>query len=647
MKHVSRSIEGQLRTIVEYLPNGILLVDREGQIILANEEAARIFGYTRKELLSQSFQNLIPIRYWEAHAEFGKESLKKPRILAMGSGGALLGRQKMGSEIPVEIGLNPISTGEESFVVISIMDLSASKRAEQLFRVAIESAPSGMVIVDSSGSIMLINRETEHLFGYAREELLGQSIEILLPERFRSNHPHYRAEFSAHPSTRRMGGGRDLFGRRKDGTEIPVEIGLNPVRTDEGLLVLGIIADITDRKRAEESLRQLNETLEERVIERTAQLRALAAALTRTEEEERRKLAQSLHDHLQQLLVAAKNKVAQVYARVQDEPICQLLGQIESLLLQSVDESRTLTAELSPPILYQAGLVAGLEWLGRWMLEKHGLSLDLRTNGSLNDLDDDLKAFLFRAVRELLFNAAKHAGVNRAGVQVTADANWVRIVVADKGQGMDPSAVKEGKRGDGFGLFSIRERLTYMGGRMDVNSMPGQGTSISLEVPIRQEQAIGKLLDTEPAVSSLLREIEPEPPEKSAEDKLRIRVLLADDHKIVREGLSSLLAEQPGIEVVGQAEDGLAALEMARLLHPDVVVMDVTMPRLDGVEATRRLKAEMLPVQVIGLSMHTDTDMAQTMRDAGAVAYLNKVGPAETLVQTIRSCQNRGSDRVA
>jgi DNA-binding NarL/FixJ family response regulator len=105
--------------------------------------------------------------------------------------------------------------------------------------------------------------------------------------------------------------------------------------------------------------------------------------------------------------------------------------------------------------------------------------------------------------------------------------------------------------------------------------------------------------------------------------------------------LSSLLAEQPGIEVVGQAEDGLAAIEMARLLLPDVVVMDVTMPRLDGVEATRRLKAEKLPVQVIGLSMHSDTDMAKTMRDAGAVAYLDKVGPAEILVETIRSCQNR------
>ena len=346
--------------------------------------------------------------------------------------------------------------------------------------------------------------------------------------------------------------------------------------------------------------------------------------------------------------MAAKNKVTQVFARVQGEPVRQLLGQVENLLLQSIDESRTLTTELSPPILYQAGLAAGLEWLGRWTLEKHGLRMDLQTNGPLNDIADDMKAFLFRAVRELLFNAAEHAMVNRAGVEVTADANRIRIVVTDKGRGMDPSVVKEGKKGPGgFGLFSIRERLTYMGGQMDIHSAPDQGTSIMLDVPILQEQKIADQLDIEYGLSSLLDEVESETPQRSSEKGGQIRVLLADDHKIVREGLSSLLAEQPGIEVVGQAEDGLSAVEMARLLKPDIVVMDVSMPRMDGIEATRRLKAEMLPVRVIGLSMHTDNDMAKTMCDAGAVAYLNKVGPAEKLVETIRSCGNGGYDRAA
>jgi PAS domain S-box-containing protein len=136
------------------------------------------------------------------------------------------------------------------------------KRAEQRFQAAIESSPSGMVLTNSSGIIMFVNRETERLFGYTRKELLGKSIEILVPERFRSKHPAYREEFFHHPSTRFMGAGRDLYGVRKDGVEIPLEIGLNPIETDEGLLVLSAIVDISERKRSEAALRRTAEELQ-------------------------------------------------------------------------------------------------------------------------------------------------------------------------------------------------------------------------------------------------------------------------------------------------------------------------------------------------------------------------------------------------
>jgi DNA-binding NarL/FixJ family response regulator len=117
-----------------------------------------------------------------------------------------------------------------------------------------------------------------------------------------------------------------------------------------------------------------------------------------------------------------------------------------------------------------------------------------------------------------------------------------------------------------------------------------------------------------------------------------IRVLLADDHRILREGLASLLSEEPDLQIVGQAVNGLEAIQLARSIHPDVILMDVTMPRLNGIEATRRITAEMSQVAVIGLSMHEEDDMADAMRSAGAVAYLSKDGPADVLIATIRAC---------
>jgi PAS domain S-box-containing protein len=238
------------------------MVDRRGIIALVNRETERLFGYHRDELLGQSIELLVPDRFRGAHPTFRLDFLSDPRTRAMGSGRDLFGLRKDGREIPIEIGLNPIESDEGFFIIASVVDISPRRHAEARFRLVVEASPHGMVMVDEQGRIVLVNREIENVFGYRREELIGQPVELLVPARVRPGHPALRAGFHADPHARAMGAGRDLFGRRKDGADIPVEIGLTPVDTDEGLFVLASVVDISPRKHAEEELRRSNEELE-------------------------------------------------------------------------------------------------------------------------------------------------------------------------------------------------------------------------------------------------------------------------------------------------------------------------------------------------------------------------------------------------
>jgi PAS domain S-box-containing protein len=216
---------------------------------------------------------------------------------------------------------------------------------------------------------------------------------------------------------------------------------------------------------------------------RAGQLRALAAELVKAEQRERQRLAKVLHDHIQQLLVGAKLGVA-VLARKSWEESQQVIGHIVEALDEAIQASRTLTSELSPPALREQGLGAGLQWLQREVKQRHGLNVDIQIENTLEIADDFLRVFLFEAVRELLFNVVKHAGVDQARVEVARiDEGKIQVTVTDSGVGFAPERIDYQSGTGGFGLFSIRERLSYLGGHMEVESAPGQGSRFVLVAP--------------------------------------------------------------------------------------------------------------------------------------------------------------------
>lgn len=255
--------EERFRSAVEASPNALIMIDERGQMILVNRQAEKLFGYSRDELLGRTVEMLVPERFRSRHSFYRRDFFASPSVRHMGAGRELFGLRKDGSEVAIEIGLNPIDTKDGLIVLSSIIDITARKSSEQKFRLAVEASPNAMVMVNHEGTIVLANSQAERLFGYGRSELLGANVEMLVPGQFRARHPKYREEFLEHPRARPMGAGRDLYGLRKDGTQIPVEIGLNPIEMEDGIYVLSSIVDITERKRAEEALRRYSEELKQ------------------------------------------------------------------------------------------------------------------------------------------------------------------------------------------------------------------------------------------------------------------------------------------------------------------------------------------------------------------------------------------------
>ncbi len=409
-----------------------------------------------------------------------------------------------------------------------------------------------------------------------------------------------------------------------------------------------VIEDITERKAIQERLRLFTKELEAQVEDRTRdlvqsqdRLRAMATELNLAEQRERKRLATELHDHLQQSLVLGRLILAQGKQTGVILPAgLGVMNKMDDIFSEALTYTRTLVADLSPPVLRDHGLPAGLKWLGGYM-KKHELTVAV-TVPETDDLTlpEDQAVLLFQSVRELLINSSKHAGTKHADVRLQRHDEYLRIEVSDQGTGFDPAKIaatgtSSGGLSSKFGLFSIQERMRALGGSFSIQSAHGEGTTATLTLPLQRGAEHNVLSAESSGTANKIRSTH-----SALKKNAPIRVLLVDDHPMMRQGLRSIVTAYDHLEVVGEAGDGAEAVELAQRLEPDVVVMDINMPKMDGIAATRQIKANQPTTVVIGLSVNQSDDTQQKMKAAGASTYLTKESAVDALCQAIEQAMS-------
>lgn len=447
-----RKLEERFRRVVEFSPSAMVMIDAAGKIEMVNAQAERVFGYERAEMLGQPVEMLLPQRFSLQHPHLRSSFFADPHSRPMGAGRDLYARRKDGSEFPVEIGLNPIETDDGPMVLSAIVDISARKHLEERFRLVVESAPNAMVMINAGGRIEMVNAQAEKLFDYPREQMLGQSIEMLVPARFRAQHPHLRSSFFTEPRARPMGAGRDLFGLRRDGTEFAVEIGLNPIETDEGPMVLSAIVDISDRKQKEMHIQ---------------------AALR-----EKDLLLGEIHHRVKNNLQIVHSLLDLQSTHI-DDPV------VRGMLLDSQNRIRSMA--LIHQTLYQSRDFAKVDFadvidtllptlIASYGLAPEGIKLDMQVDAVLLPINVAIPCGL--VINELVTNALKHGfadgRIGKISIALQEQDGLVQLVIADNGVGIAEQV--DLTKTETLGLQLVNLLTEQLKGKLTIQRKPARFT---------------------------------------------------------------------------------------------------------------------------------------------------------------------------
>lgn len=495
--------------------------------------------------------------------------------------------------------------------------------AEHPYRVLVESINDGVATLDSTGIVLYANSRFAAIFRVPIGKIIGTPLQSHLSS---SDLQILQNLISRGLSNSSQG---EIALQKVEGRPRIVRLAINPVEGSDPPTVSMVATELTELAEANEALRSNEESL-----------RQLSARLLTLQDEERRHIARDLHDITGQKLAVQSMGLSHVLnckSSVLEAESRRILSECASLSKEVGEEIRTLSYLLHPPLLDELGLASAVRWYAEGFERRTGIQVKVDVSSDFVRLPAEVEVTLFRIIQESLTNVQRYSDSLKAYIRVKVVSKEIEVRIGDYGKGM-PAGVLDSRTGRiaplGVGIQGMRERMRQLGGRLEISSRANIGTEVTATLPLSRQQTPARSESAGATTSS-----SPRRTTESADANqsiLRKRILIADDHELLRRGVRSMLEKETAWEVCGEAVNGREAVEKVTELSPDLVILDINMPVLNGLVAAGQILRNRPQTKILIFTVHDSDQTLKEIQAAGAHGYLSKSNASEDLLRVVK-----------